>query len=99
MLLLMFAMAAALSGGAPSQAATAPQATPAPAHAGTSNPAADPDKVVCREEAETGSRFTKRVCHTNAEWAQMQAAAERTQDQIRNKSGMESHATSPFGGN
>ena len=28
----------------------------------------DPDRVICRKEALTGSRFTKRVCMTNAQW-------------------------------
>jgi hypothetical protein len=31
--------------------------------------AADPNKPICRVQEETGSRFTKRICHTAAEWA------------------------------
>lgn len=33
--------------------------------------AADAEKTFCRRETETGSRFTKKVCHTKAEWAQI----------------------------
>lgn len=34
----------------------------------------DPDKKVCRYEGETGSMMRKRVCHTTAEWKQLEAA-------------------------
>lgn len=34
---------------------------------------ADPDKKVCRYESETGSMMRKRVCHTAAEWKQLDA--------------------------
>ena len=29
------------------------------------------NKVVCKSEASTGSRFQSRVCHTSKEWAEM----------------------------
>ncbi|MEO5493784.1 MAG: hypothetical protein ABIR08_07130 [Sphingomonas sp.] len=41
---------------------------PAMALAKDSKPA-DPAKKTCRELEATGSLFTKRVCHTAAEWA------------------------------
>lgn len=53
-------------------------ALPVAAHAQDAAPpkeqkAADPAKKLCREQAETGSRFKKRICHTAAEWAQIDA--------------------------
>jgi hypothetical protein len=44
-----------------------PAASAAPS-APAAKPADDPDKVVCREEPVTGSRFTRRICMTKAEW-------------------------------
>ncbi len=41
--------------------------------AATQKAAKDPDKVVCRTEEVTGSLLaTKRECHTNAEWQDME---------------------------
>lgn len=40
------------------------------------NAADDPDKVICKNEALTGSRFTKRVCMTRAGWDQQQKQVE-----------------------
>jgi hypothetical protein len=37
--------------------------------------AVDPNKRICKDEEETGSRFTKSVCHTRAEWDAMALAA------------------------
>lgn len=31
----------------------------------------DPNKKICREQGQTGSLFTKRVCYTAAEWAKV----------------------------
>ena len=64
---LMFALA--LSG--PQQAQTATTAEAAPAAPG---PAAAPvrpdplDRMVCREEAVVGSRFSSRTCMTQRQW-------------------------------
>lgn len=38
---------------------------------------ADPDAVTCKRQPVTGSRFTEKICHTNATWALMQ---ERSRD-------------------
>ncbi len=69
-------------------------ALPVAGHAQDAKPkkekkAADPNKKVCREEGETGSRFTKRVCRTAAEWAQTDAdnGAAATDAMRRNRSG------------
>ena len=45
----------------------------------------DPNKIVCRNVAESGSRLkTKRVCHTNAQWAEIRREAKEKIDQIQN---------------
>lgn len=46
---------------------------------------ADPNKVVCRNVSESGSRLkSKRVCHTNAQWAEIRREAKEQIDQIQN---------------
>ncbi|MGA9333505.1 MAG: hypothetical protein WBV39_04440 [Rudaea sp.] len=35
----------------------------------------DPDGIVCRNQQVTGSRFSKRICHTREEWAMMESDA------------------------
>ena len=35
----------------------------------------DPNKVICRNEPNTGSRLPKKVCHTRAEWDEIAAAS------------------------
>ena len=45
----------------------------------------DPNKIVCRNVSESGSRLkTKRVCHTNAQWAEIRREAKEKIDQIQN---------------
>lgn len=71
-------------------AQTAPNAAPAPA-ATSSQPAAvqtaaakpDPgDKVICKEEEETGSRLgAHRVCHTKRDWERISRDAGDMVDQ------------------
>jgi hypothetical protein len=36
----------------------------------------DPDRVICKNEELTGSRFTKRVCMTKAQWDDKQRQVE-----------------------
>lgn len=36
--------------------------------------ALDPNQRVCKEVGVTGSRFTKKTCHTRAEWTQIDKA-------------------------
>jgi hypothetical protein len=40
------------------------------------DPVADADKVTCRKEAITGSRFTKRICMTKAQWDEQERQTE-----------------------
>jgi len=44
--------------------------------AAAANGADDPDRMICKNEALTGSRFTKRICMTHAEWAEQQRKTE-----------------------
>ncbi|WP_187107720.1 hypothetical protein [Sphingomonas xanthus] len=39
--------------------------------------AADDNRLICKKEAPTGTRFGKRVCHTKAEWDQIRAQSQR----------------------
>jgi len=67
------------STAATSQPAAAPAKTAAPA---TSNPADDQDKVICKNQPITGSRFVKRICMTRSEWGEQQHRLEELQRRI-----------------
>jgi len=43
----------------------------------------DPDKVTCRKEAEAGSRFAKKRCHTAAQWAEMRRRSRELVEQLQ----------------
>ena len=44
----------------------------------------DPNKVVCKTIAETGSRLNKtRACHTVAEWAELRRQTKQTVERIQ----------------
>lgn len=50
----------------------------------------DPDKKICRTLDQTGSMFTRRVCHTAEEWKAIDGANAKSAqsfDDTRNKSG------------
>ncbi|HET7604947.1 MAG TPA: hypothetical protein VFK28_02620 [Sphingomicrobium sp.] len=57
-----------------------------------SPPAAPTDKPICKRiyEADTGSHFrsSKRVCHTAAEWKEIEDGTERVMKTIRENSGI-----------
>ena len=53
------------------------------------------NKVVCKSEAATGSRFVTRVCHTNKEWADLREQSMRDmQEASRDKFGVDGDALS-----
>ncbi len=58
--------------------ANAPPTSVAPATvtASKADEANDPDKVICKKEEITGSRFTKRVCMTRSAWDDQQRRTE-----------------------
>ena len=44
----------------------------------------DPNKIVCKTIAETGSRLNKtRACHTVAEWAELRRQTKQTVERIQ----------------
>ena len=75
-MMIVLAMAAAMAAGSDGAQAPAPAPAPPPAQA-AGKPAPDPDKVICREEEVTGSKFTRRVCMTKANWEAQSRDAER----------------------
>ena len=52
--------------------ADAPAPTPTPA----------PEKPICRRETMTSSNLTKRICHTRAEWAAINAGNAANTDAV-----------------
>ncbi len=76
LVLVMAATVAAGGGPPPTPPPNAPAAA-APSAKTNSTPSPDPDRVVCRDEALTGSRFTKRICLPQSEWNQMAQQADR----------------------
>ena len=68
---------------APATTPTAPPPGPAAAasHAKPSE-IADLDKVICKSQPITGSRFVKRVCMTRAEWNEQQRHTEEFERHI-----------------
>ena len=69
-------LAAALLEAQPAGAVNSPP-PPLPAAAAPATPGAkvainEDDKVVCKSEQVTGSRFSHRVCHTKSEWVQIE---------------------------
>ncbi len=71
---------AADAGPATDSGQTAATAPPAATSASQKSDADDPDKVICKREVVTGSRFSKRVCMTRGEWGEQ---ARRTEDMAR----------------
>ena len=70
---MMFAMLALVAAPAP----LAAQSAPTPASAVSAKP--DPmQKRVCRSDTATGSHFSKRTCHTKAEWAEIDGVNRRS---------------------
>lgn len=66
-----------------SSPATAPPAgaPPAAKPAATSNAGDPQDRVVCRRQAVTGSRFEQRVCMTQGQWDERARQAQQFIDQ------------------
>jgi hypothetical protein len=49
-------------------------------------PPVEKEKKVCRSEESTGSLFVKRICHTKAEWAALDAEGARAAQHMQNQS-------------
>jgi hypothetical protein len=77
-ILLPAVLAAIALAGLPAQARDKPSAA-------ADTATADADKKICRREAAaTGSIMPKRVCHTQAEWDALEAAAASDMERLRN---------------
>ncbi len=83
-------LAAALLDAQPAPAAAATSAMPAAAP-NKAVEVADEDKVVCKSQQVTGTRFSSRTCHTKRDWAQIEkdardALADQQSQSYRNPS-------------
>ena len=82
----------------PEKTATAPQTAAAKsqtAAADSQKSAPAPDKVVCHEEAVTGSRFSQRVCETQAQKEARERNTQAVKDTMTHPRGAQ---TVPNGG-
>jgi hypothetical protein len=59
-----------------------PAGTPAPSAADAAAPINPDNAVICRNEREAGTMFTRRLCHTMRRWKQMEADAYNTLDRL-----------------
>jgi hypothetical protein len=67
----------------PLMLATALIAGPAFAASPPSPPKGHPEKVTCRKEVDTGSRFAKKRYHTAAQWAEMRRRSRELVEQLQ----------------
>ena len=89
MLLPASAVALALLAQAPSTNAAPPApATPARTANAAAKTNTSADAVMCQRVEDTGTRFSHRVCHTNAEWAQITADAKSSTEDFQRTSSM-----------
>ncbi|MBL6936442.1 MAG: hypothetical protein ISR49_01300 [Alphaproteobacteria bacterium] len=89
----IFASVLLLSGAALADETAAPAPAPTAAPTTAAAPATTPatnvdDTVTCRYEAETGSNFKKRICHTQREWKQMTTDAHDLMDRLDTHGGL-----------
>jgi Spy/CpxP family protein refolding chaperone len=78
-------LAAVMLDAQPAGATVAPSATAVSAPAATTaraNATGDDEKVVCKSEQVTGTRFASHVCHTKHEWDQIE---KDSQDELANQ--------------
>lgn len=74
MLISLLAAAALLAANGPAAAQAEPAGNASPASAPAAKPAKD--KMVCKSEPVTGTRFGKKVCRTESEWRQLRQDAQ-----------------------
>ena len=90
---------------APALSILALEATPATSQNATAEPAKvsapavanDPNKVICKAQPVTGSRFETRVCMTRTKWADLERQRARVLDSFERHLG--ENAGLPTGGN
>ena len=66
-------------------------AQPVPSEPRATPPAADSEKMICKHQALTGTRFAKKICYTKADWdakaeADRRALAEMTGNTVQRES-------------
>ena len=62
--------------------ATAVPATANPPAAGTPAAPLDEDRIICKQEEQTGSLFSKKTCLTKAEWKKRRARDRRAAERV-----------------
>ncbi len=75
------------------QTAAAPT-PPAPA----AKPKDDPDKIVCKTEQVTGSRFNQKVCMTKGQWDDAEKNSERVANYLQSQTGVGHPSGGGYGG-
>ena len=91
---VILAFAAAVS-GAQDSGATTPTASTATKVANSRD---NPDRVICKSEAVTGSHFVKRICMTKAEMDERDRQLEVFERERDHASGYTAPQTNPMGG-
>ena len=61
----------------------------ADAAAPASKPVPDPNKMICRREAVTGSNMSRKVCHTRAEWTRQMRENGGAMERLRGPMGVQ----------
>jgi hypothetical protein len=95
-------LAAAISLIAASDVPQTPSSTstsPAPVTKTDKSNRDDPDRVICRTEQVTGSRFNKNVCLTKAQWDEKAAEAEKLEQRIHERAAFGAPSGGAFSGN
>lgn len=64
---------------------TPPPVTPTVAQTELEESRANPDRVVCRREAATGTRFVKRICRTQREWDEITEKSQESFREVQNR--------------
>lgn len=85
---LAFVVVLAASGAATETAAPPPSAAPAAPALAADKPAAKEEKLICKYEAETGTRFTKKICLTPAQMKARRDEARKAVADIQTNAGI-----------
>lgn len=86
--MIALAVIAALSSAPDPQPPTpdgTPPVTPALAQTSLEQSRTNPDRVVCRREAATGTRFVKRTCRTQREWDEITEKSQQSFREVQNR--------------
>ncbi len=85
-LIMLASLALVVMDATPATSTTSADAPkPAAVAAAKTGDVADLDRVVCKKEAITGSRFEKRICMTKAEWGEQERKTEEFERGLNHK--------------